>query len=110
MFVKFRLMGAKGALEYVPLNQEKAVELGAEMLGEFFIYSTAASYIFYEYWKSVSKDKERDETQDEQGMSLNILNGKVKILEEDIERLKNEMEKIKATPPTQVITGDSKKK
>ena len=100
MFVKFRLMGAKGPIEYAPLSEEKAIEIGSEMLGELFLYTTAASYIVYEYWKGVTKDKERDATQDEQGESLKILSKRLKILEDDIKKLNGRLEKIGATPPT----------
>lgn len=94
MFVKFRLMGAKGSVEYKPLSEEKAVELGAEMLGEFFIYMMAASYIFYEYWKGIKKDKERDSTQDEQGTSLNMLEKRTRVMETEMKTLSDQMRDI----------------
>jgi hypothetical protein len=93
-------MGAKGQVEYTPLSYEKSVEVGSEMFGEFFIYSVAAGIIFYEYWKSMNKDKERDETQDEQGESLDILNSKVILLEKEIEQLKISLDQVKTTPAT----------
>ena len=110
MFVKFRLMGAKGSVEYRPLSQEKAVELGAEMLGEFFIYTTAASYIFYEYWKGMQKDKERDSTQDEQGTSLDLLEERMRAIENELKKISEQLNETKkeATRMTEKI--DPKKK
>ncbi len=53
-------MGAKGKVEYARLSDEKAAEIGAEMLGESFLYGVAASYMLYEYWKSIKKGIEKD--------------------------------------------------
>lgn len=87
-------MGGKGAIEYAPLSQEKAVELGSEMLGEFVIYATAASYIIYEYVKSVKKDKARDNTQDEQSVTIIKLNELVSQMEGDITMMKNKIQQL----------------
>lgn len=93
-------MGAKGPVQYSPLSQEKAVELGAEMLGEFFLYASAASYIFYEYWKGLQKDKERDNTQDEQGESLSALQSRIVAMEKEMKVLNvklNELTKVQVS-------------
>ena len=58
-------MGAKGHVEYAALSEEKAVEQGAEMLGELFIYATAAGYIVYEYWKGVKKEHKKESSTNE---------------------------------------------
>ena len=36
----------------VPLDEDKAVELGAEIIGEAFLYTFGASLLFAEYWYS----------------------------------------------------------
>ena len=63
MFVRLRLMGMKGKTEYKPVTEERAVELGSEILGETFLYSVAAAYIVYEYWRSVKKEQRKEDVQ-----------------------------------------------
>lgn len=103
-------MGAKGAVEYRPLSQDKAVELGAEMLGEFFIYMTAASYIFYEYWKGIQKDRERDSTQDEQGTSLDLLEERMRAIENELKKMSEQFNETKRETVRKTETIDPKKK
>ena len=50
-------MGMKGKVESKPLSEERAVEMGSEIIGEAFLYSVAAAYIVFEYWRSTRKDK-----------------------------------------------------
>lgn len=63
-FVRMRLMGVSGPTEVQPLKEERAAELGADILGELFLYGTAAGYLTYEYYRSVKKEQDRDNTQD----------------------------------------------
>lgn len=56
-------MGMHGKVEYKPLSEERAVELGIEILGEAFLYSVAAGYIVYEYWRSAKKDQMNEDHQ-----------------------------------------------
>ena len=64
MFVKYRLMGGTGKVEYAPLKEERAVEVGSEMIGEMVIYGIAAGILFYEFWSSKQQSEERDRAQD----------------------------------------------
>lgn len=91
MFVKFRLMGATGQVEYVRLNDEKAAEIGSEMLGEAFLYGVAASYIMYEYAKSVSKGNKKDETTSD---SIAELQEQVAKLNTQLDSLSQSLEKL----------------
>ena len=102
MFVKFRLMGAKGKVEYVPLSDEKAAEVGAEMLGEAFLYSVAASYMLYEYYKSIKKGIEK-----ETNTSDNISD-----LQEQIATLANRVEQLALTVDNKLeqLPSDKSKK
>ena len=65
IFVRFRLMGItkKGNIDYKPLSNERAVEMGSEIIGEAFLYSVAAGYIVYEYWRSGKKERIKEEVQ-----------------------------------------------
>ncbi|XP_013400039.1 optic atrophy 3 protein homolog [Lingula anatina] len=52
---KLKLMGIKSTKEVKPLNEEMAVELGADMLGEIFIWSVAVAMIGLESYRQSSK-------------------------------------------------------
>ena len=88
IFVKFRVMGASGSVEYALLSEERAAEIGAEMIGEFFVYGTAASLILYEYWKSVQRGQEKDESQDEK---IRKLDSKLTELEIEVQKLQKQL-------------------
>ena len=62
-FVRLRIMGMKGKVEYKPLSEERAVEIGSEILGETFLYSMAAACIVYEYWRSMKKGQRNEDFQ-----------------------------------------------
>ena len=80
-------------MEYAPLNEQKAVEVGAEMLGELFLYSTAASFIFYEYWRSAKKDEIKENATD---AILEELTNSVKILNKELAEIKEQLKKTEA--------------
>lgn len=86
--MKFRVMGASGSVEYALLSEERAAEIGAEMIGEFFVYGTAASLILYEYWKSVQRGQEKDESQDEK---IRKLDSKLMELEIEVQKLHKQL-------------------
>ena len=54
-------MGGIGKVEYSPLKEDRAVEIGSEMIGEMVVYGIAAGVLFYELWNSrkLSEEKER---------------------------------------------------
>lgn len=56
-----RLMGAKGPAQVQPLKEERAIEVGAELIGEAFIFSVAAVFVLYEYNKSVKKEERKEQ-------------------------------------------------
>ena len=71
-FVRLRLMGMKGKVENKPLSEERAVEKGSEILSEAFLYSVAAGYIVFEYWRSVRKDQRKEEAQNHEIADLQV--------------------------------------
>ena len=77
-------MGAKGHVEYAALSEEKAGEQGAEMLGELFIYATAAGYIVYEYWKAVKKEHKKDSSTND---NITELQDKIRQLDNEVTQL-----------------------
>ncbi len=107
MFVKFRLMGAKGKVEYSRLNDEKSAEVGAEMLGEAFLYGVAASYMLYEYVKSVKKGIEKETNTND---SIADLQKQMGLLTSQVERLSAIAEKLESVQPPISSSGNKLKK
>ena len=68
--VRLRLMGMGKAQHVEKLNDEMAIDLGAEMLGEFVIYSVAAMTIYFEYNRSSSKEQIKEEQHRHEMISL----------------------------------------
>ncbi len=88
MFVKMRLMGVVGATEVQPLKEEKAVELGAEILGEMFLYGIAAGFLVFEYYRGVRKERAQESGQDTR---ITELYGQVEKLSRDMEDVRTEL-------------------
>ena len=88
-------MGMKGKVESKPLSEERAVEMGSEIIGEAFLYSVAAAYIVFEYWRSTRKDKRHEEVQNREISDLHLqtqrLEGQVAQLQVTLESLKTEL-------------------
>ena len=64
--MKMRLLGLGHTVKDVkPLNEEMAVELGAEMLGEMVIFSVGAGIIAAEYIRQVRKDQRKENLQND---------------------------------------------
>ena len=77
----------KGKVEYKPLSEERAVEIGSEILGETFLYSMAAAYIVYEYWRSMKKGQRNEDFQ----------NLEISDLQKQTQRLEHQMLQLQQT-------------
>lgn len=77
----------KGKAEYKPLTEERAVEVGSDLLGEAFLYSVAAAFIVYEYWRGVTKDQRHE----------NVQNHKISDLQSQTQRLEQQMVQLQQT-------------
>ena len=80
-----RWMGTTGPTHVKPLTEEKAAELGAEIIGDTFVYSVAASIIIFEYVRSKKKEQDAEDSQNNQIAKLN----------DSMRRLEREMKDIK---------------
>ncbi|ESO85427.1 hypothetical protein LOTGIDRAFT_154920 [Lottia gigantea] len=59
--VRLKLLGLGKANHIEKLTETMAVELGAELLGEFIIYSVAAMIIYIEYSRSGSREEAKEQ-------------------------------------------------
>ena len=87
--MKMRLMGVAGPTEVQPLREEKAVELGAEIIGEAFLYSIAASFLMFEYYRGVRKEQKKDDSQDSQILRLG---DRLKELDKEMREVKTKID------------------
>ncbi|XP_060928582.1 optic atrophy 3 protein homolog [Limanda limanda] len=60
MRTKMRIMGFRGST-IKPLNEDKAVELGAELLGEAFIFLIGTGCIVLEYSRQAANSRSKEE-------------------------------------------------
>ncbi len=61
---RLRLLGLGKTKEVKPLTEEMAVDLGADMLGEMFIFSVGTALIAAEYWRLSKKESHHESSQD----------------------------------------------
>ena len=80
-----RWMGTTGPTHVKPLTEEKAAELGAEIIGDTFVYGVAASIVIFEYVRSKKKEQDAEDSQNDQIANLN----------DSMQRLEREMKDIK---------------
>lgn len=86
-----RLMGLGKAKEVKRLNDDMAVELGAEMLGEVIVYSIASLTVFWEYMRQKRKDERHE---DSQNIRLIDLESQVKELSRSMEKQKTQIREL----------------
>lgn len=82
-------MGRTGPTHVKPLTEERAAELGAEIIGDTFVYGVAASIIVFEYYRSKRKEQEAEDTQNS---DIAKLNDAIKSLEVEIKDIKNRLD------------------
>ncbi|KAL5008178.1 hypothetical protein ScPMuIL_013759 [Solemya velum] len=59
--IRMRMLGLGKAGSVEPLSESMAIELGAEMLGEFIIFSIASGTLYFEYQRSSKKEQIKEE-------------------------------------------------
>lgn len=102
-------MGSKAPVEIQPLSEEKAVEMGSELLGELLLFSIGVSYISYEYFKSVQKGRHKEDSQDD---LIAQLNNRVNDMEAQLKSIRVQLENHKVEEKKLKSQGisDSRKK
>ena len=80
--VRIRTMGSEGKVKVLKLTEEKAIELGAELIGELTIFTTSTILIAAEYSRQSKKAQAKEEAQNE-----NLRN-----LRSEIDSLKSQIE------------------
>jgi len=103
-------MGSKAPVEVQPLTEEKAVEMGSELLGELLLFGIGVGYIGYEYFRSVQKGKHKEDSQDNLIAKLNYrvndMEAQLKSIKIELENSKVEKKRVDTKP---AITDSGKK-
>ncbi|XP_058958446.2 optic atrophy 3 protein homolog [Pocillopora verrucosa] len=68
--VKMKLMGLAGPEKVPPLSEQKAVDVGAELLGESLVFGVAAALLFLEYRRGQKKEEAKEQKQNEKLFEL----------------------------------------
>lgn len=68
--VKMRLMGLSGPDKVQPLSEQKAVDVGAELLGESLIFGIATVMLVFEYRRGQRKEETKEDLQNQKIIDL----------------------------------------
>ena len=66
MFVRLRVMGLAGPAKVHPLEEEMAIETGADLLGEIIVFGFGVTIIALEYARQQRKEARREQNQSDQ--------------------------------------------
>ena len=102
--MKMRWMGTTGPTHVKPLTEDRAAELGAEIIGDSFVYSVAAGIIVFEYVRSKRKEQDAEDTQNNQ---IARLHDSIRRLEREMKDVRNHLDKM--NNKQQSIKKDDKK-
>ena len=58
-----RFLGIGKVKEVKPLQEEAAIDLAADMLGELFIFTVGAGCIYLEFWRQSRKEENKESEQ-----------------------------------------------
>ncbi|CUM56262.1 uncharacterized protein AC631_03926 [Debaryomyces fabryi] len=85
--MRMNLLGEK-KIKIRPLNDNKAIEKGANFLSEMFVFSVAGSLIFYESYRSRKKTNlEKSNVQDD----ITFLQDEIVALQQELEDVKSKL-------------------
>lgn len=65
-----KLMGLAGPEKVPLLSEQKAVDVGAELLGESLVFGVAAALLFLEYRRGQKKEEAKEQKQNEKLFEL----------------------------------------
>ena len=106
MFVRLRVMGLAGPAKVRPLEEEVAMETGADLLGEIIVFGFSVTVIALEYARQQRKEARREQNQSDQ---IGNLLDKVEVLTKRMDNLDQQLAEVKnRTKPIETQTNASK--
>ena len=101
--VRMRILNLGKATQVPKLNEEKAIEQGAQLLSEIVILSIAAGLVVYEYRRSSEKEDVKEDAMEKEKFQLYqrmvTLESRMDRQGADIKQLQRQQEKHKGFPP-----------
>lgn len=86
-----RIYGHATNVEIRPLNEEKAVQAAADLIGELFVFSVAGAAIIFEVQRSAKSEARKEELRKQE---LQAMKQKDEELEREVEVLKSKLEEL----------------
>lgn len=84
-----RLYGHRTDVEIRPLNEEKAVQLAADLIGELFVFTVAGAAVIYEVQRSAQSEARKEEARRQE---LQAMKQRDEDLAREVEALKQRLE------------------
>lgn len=91
--VRMRLLGLGSPDKVQPLSEKQAIELGADLMSEFFVFGTAVAAIMLEYLRQSKKKETKDIQMTNDIESLHVRNQQVLIDIENNLKLMSDLKK-----------------
>uniref|UniRef100_A0A803QJM6 OPA3-like protein n=1 Tax=Cannabis sativa TaxID=3483 RepID=A0A803QJM6_CANSA len=97
-----RIYGRATDVEIRPLNEEKAVQAAADLLGELFVFSVAGAAVIFEVQRSTRSEARKEELRKQE---LQEMKKRDDNIEREIELLKQKIEEIEHLAKEKGIYG-----
>ncbi|XP_068661310.1 uncharacterized protein [Aristolochia californica] len=97
-----RLYGHATDVEIRPLNEEKAVQAAADLIGEVFIFSVGGAAVIFEVQRSARSEARKEEIRKQE---LEAMKQKDEELANEVERLKRKLEELEHIARGRGLTG-----
>ncbi|KAG9447743.1 hypothetical protein H6P81_013871 [Aristolochia fimbriata] len=97
-----RLYGHATDVEIRPLNEDKAVQAAADLIGEVFIFSVGGAAVIFEVQRSARSEARKEEIRRQE---LEAMKQKDEELANEVERLKHKLEELENLARGRGLTG-----
>ncbi|XVF18763.1 hypothetical protein REPUB_Repub11eG0051300 [Reevesia pubescens] len=97
-----RIYGRSTDILIRPLNEERAVQAAAGLLGELFVFTVAGAAIIYEVHRNSRAEARKEE---QRKREIEALTQKSRNLEKEVEDLRQKLQQIEALPHRRSFLG-----
>ncbi|KAL2924879.1 Optic atrophy 3 protein-like protein [Bienertia sinuspersici] len=100
--IQRRIYGHRTDVEIRPLNEEKAVQAAADLIGEVFVFAVAGAAVIFEVQRSAKSDARKEEAR---AHEMQLLRQKDEDLAREVEALKQRFEELEQLAKEQAKSG-----
>ncbi|KAJ3692272.1 hypothetical protein LUZ60_012622 [Juncus effusus] len=100
--IQRRIYGHATDVEIRPLNEERAVQAAADLIGELFVFSVAGAALIFEVQRSARSEARKEEIRKQE---IEAMKRKEEDLAREIEILKEKMSEIEKLAHSQGLSG-----